>query len=32
MILKFTSLGHQVSHLPLLSVGKIYYDQINFTN
>jgi uroporphyrinogen-III synthase len=32
MILKFKSLGHQVSHLPLLSVDKIDYYQINFKN
>ena len=32
MILKFKSLGHQVSHLPLLSVNKIDHEQINFTD
>ena len=32
MILKFKSLGHQVSHLPLLSVDKIDHEQINFTD
>lgn len=32
MILKFKSLGHQVSHLPLLSVDKINYDKIDFSN
>ena len=32
MILKFKLLGHQVSHLPLLSIDKINYDQINFSN
>jgi len=32
MIIKFQSLGHQVSHLPLLSVEKIVYDEINFTD
>ena len=32
MILKFKSLGHQVSHLPLLYLNKIPYDQINFSN
>ena len=31
MIIKFKSLGHQVSHLPLLSIEKIDYDQINFS-
>jgi len=30
MILKFQSLGHQVSHLPLLSVEKIDYEKVNF--
>ncbi len=30
MILKFKSLGHQVSHLPLLSIVKLNYEQINF--
>ena len=30
MILKFKSLGHQVSHLPLLVVEKVNYDSINF--
>ena len=30
MILKFQSLGHQVSHLPLLSVNQINYEEINF--
>ena len=30
MILKFKSLGHQVSHLPLLNIEKINHEQINF--
>ena len=30
MILKFESLGHQVSHLPLLSINKVDYKEINF--
>ena len=30
MIFKFKSLGHQVSHLPLLTIEKINYDEINF--
>ena len=30
MILKFKSLGHQVSHLPLLSVDKVDHEKINF--
>jgi len=30
MILKFKSLGHQVSHLPLLNINKVNYDEINF--
>ena len=32
MILKFKSLGHQVSHLPLLIIEKINYQEINFFN
>ena len=32
MIIKFKSLGHQVSHLPLLSIEKIDHDQINFSD
>ena len=32
MILKFKSLGHQVSHLPLLVVEKVNYDPINFSS
>ena len=30
MIIKFKSLGHQVSHLPLLSVDKVDYEKVNF--
>ena len=30
MILKFKSLEHQVSHLPLLSIDKVSYEEINF--
>ena len=30
MIIKFKSLGHQVSHIPLLKIDKIDYEQINF--
>ncbi len=30
MILKFKSLGHQVSHLPLLKISKINYEDIDF--
>ena len=29
MIIKFKSLGHQVSHIPLLKIDKIDYEQIN---
>ena len=29
MIIKFKSLGHQVSHLPLLTIEKVDYEQIN---
>ena len=32
MIIKFKSLGHQVSHLPLLSVDKVDYEKINFSD
>ena len=32
MILKFKSLGHQVSNLPLLTIDKINYDEINFSD
>ena len=31
MILKFKSLGYQVSHLPLLSINKVNYEEINFS-
>ena len=30
MILKFQSLGHKVSHLPLINVEKIIHEEINF--
>ena len=30
MIIKFKSLGHQVSHIPLLRIDKVDYEQINF--
>ena len=32
MILKFKSLGHQISHLPLLNIDKVNYKQINFSD
>jgi uroporphyrinogen-III synthase len=32
MILKFKSLGHQVSHLPLISIDKINHEKINFSD
>ena len=32
MIIKFKSLGHQVSHLPLLNIEKKDYEQINFSD
>ena len=32
LILKFQSLGHQVSHIPLLIIEKINYEEINFFN
>jgi len=30
MISKFQSLGHKVSHLPLLNIENISYEEINF--
>jgi uroporphyrinogen-III synthase len=30
MIIKFKSLGHEVSHLPLLTIDKVDYEMINF--
>ena len=32
MIVKFTSLGHQVSHLPLITIEKINYDHLNYSD
>ena len=32
MIFKFKSLGHQVSHLPLLNIEGMNYEEINFSN
>ena len=32
MIVKFKSLGHQVSHLPLLSVEEVVYNEIDFAD
>ena len=32
MILKFKSLGHQVSHLPLLNIERMNYMEINFSD
>ena len=32
MILKFQSLGHKISHLPLLKIEKIENKEINFSN
>ena len=31
MILRLKSLGHKVSHLPLLNVEKTNYEKINFS-
>ena len=31
MILKFQSLGHQVSHLPLINIEKVNYEELNFS-
>ena len=30
MILKFQSLGNQVSHLPLLKINKVNYEEVDF--
>ena len=32
IILKFQSLGHQVSHLPLLTIEKMKHEKVNFLN
>ena len=32
MILKFRSLGHQISHLPLLNVSQVGYEEIDFSD
>jgi uroporphyrinogen-III synthase len=32
MIIRFKSLGHEVSHLPLLRVDKLDHEEINFLN
>ena len=32
MIIKFKSLGHQVSHIPLLKIDKVDYEQIYSLN
>jgi len=32
MILKLKSLGHQVSHLPLLNIDKINYEKVKFSD
>ena len=32
MIIKFKSLGHQVSHLPLLNIKQVNYDELNFSD
>ena len=32
MIIKFNSLGHHISHLPLLRIDKVDYEQINFSD
>ena len=30
MILKFQSLGHNVSHLPLINIEGLKYEQLNY--
>ncbi len=32
MILKFRSLGHQISHLPLLNVSQVRYEETDFSD
>ena len=32
MILKFRSLGHQVSHLPLINIEPLNYEEIKFSD
>jgi uroporphyrinogen-III synthase len=32
MIFRFQSLGHQISHLPLLKINKVNYEEINFSD
>ena len=32
MILRFQSLGHKISHLPLLNINKLNYENINFSD
>ena len=32
MILKFQSLGHEVSHLPLIVIEGLKYESLNYTN
>ena len=32
MILKFQSLGHEVSHLPLISIEGLKYESLNYTD
>ena len=32
MILKFKSLGHQVSHIPLINIEKVNYEKIKFSD
>ncbi len=32
MILKFQSLGHEVSHLPLISIESLNYESLNYSN
>ena len=31
MILKFQSLGHEVSHLPLISIERLKYEHLNYS-
>ena len=32
IILRFKDLGHKVSHMPLIEIEKVNFDDINFNN
>ena len=31
MILKFQSLGHEISHLPLINIERLKYEPLNYS-